>query len=105
MMSQKRGRGSFELVYAEMASMVDSIMVLVIFLMLGRAFINDRGIEAQKPDISGAPSGDQKMLLIAISPENRSSLDDQEFRTDQDGGVVKQAAIGRSPGNAMTPIG
>jgi biopolymer transport protein ExbD len=80
-----------------MVPMVDCVMVLLIFLMISSAFVNDPGIEVQKPDVSGSQLGDQNVLLIAVSADNRIYFDGQEIRTDQVAGLVKQAAIGRSP--------
>lgn len=87
----------FETTHIDMVPMVDCIMVLVIFLMISSAFVNDPGVEVQKPDVSGALSGDQTALLIAISADNRIYFDGQEIRSDQVASLVKQASIGRSP--------
>jgi biopolymer transport protein ExbD len=88
----------FETTHIDMVPMVDCIMVLLIFLMISSAFVNDPGIEVQKPDVSGAAaSADQNILLIAISADNRVFFDGQEIRIDQVGTLVKQAAIGKSP--------
>ena len=86
-----------ETTHIDMVPMVDCIMVLLIFLMISTAFVNDPGIEVQKPDVSGALAGDQNILLIAISADNRVFFDGQEIRIDQVGVLVKQAAIGKSP--------
>jgi biopolymer transport protein ExbD len=80
-----------------MVPMVDCIMVLVIFLMISSAFVNDPGVEVQKPDVSGSLSGEQNSLLIAISADNRIYFDGQEIRIDQVAGMVKQAAVGKFP--------
>ena len=80
-----------------MVPMVDCVMVLVIFLMISSAFINDPGIEVEKPDVSGSISGEQNALLIAISADNRIYFDGQEIRADQVAAVIKQAAVGRFP--------
>ena len=87
----------FETTHIDMVPMVDCIMVLLIFLMVSTAFVNDPGIEVQKPDVSGVLIGEQNTLLIAISADNRIYFDGQEIRTDQVASLVKQAAIGRSP--------
>lgn len=89
--------GQFEVTHIDMVPMVDCIMVLVIFLMISSSFVSDPGVEVQKPDVSGALSGEQNALLIAITADNRIFFDGQEIRPDQVGGVLKQAAIGRSP--------
>jgi biopolymer transport protein ExbD len=80
-----------------MVPMVDCVMVLLIFLMISTAFVNDPGIEVQKPDVSGTQMGDQNALLIAIAADNRIYFDGQEIRPDQVAPLIKQAAIGRSP--------
>jgi len=87
----------FETTHIDMVPMVDCIMVLLIFLMVSTAFVNDPGIEVQKPDVSGVLIGEQNTLLIAISADNRIYFDGQEIRTDQVASLVKQAAIGRTP--------
>ncbi len=97
MIGKNSGRNRIEATHIDMVPMVDCIMVLVIFLMISSAFINDPGIEVQKPDVSGSLSGEHSSLLIAISADNRIYFDGQEIRADQVAAVVKQAAIGRFP--------
>jgi biopolymer transport protein ExbD len=97
MIGKNIGRSRFEVTHIDMVPMVDCIMVLVIFLMISSAFVNDPGVEVQKPDVSGSLNGDQNSLLIAITADNRIYFDGQEIRADQVAGVIKQAAVGRSP--------
>ncbi len=97
MIGRRQGSHRFEATHIDMVPMVDCIMVLVIFLMVSSSFVNDPGVEVQKPDVVGALSSDQNALLIAISADNRIYFDGQEVRADQVAGLVKQAAIGRSP--------
>ena len=87
----------FETTHIDMVPMVDCIMVLLIFLMISSAFVNDPGVEVQKPDVSGTTSSDQNILLLGISSDNRIFFDGQEIRIDQVATLVKQAAIGKSP--------
>ena len=82
--------------HIDMVPMVDCIMVLVIFLMISSAFVNDPGIEVQKPDVSGTSASTQNVLLIGISADNRIYFDGQEIRIDQVAGVLRQASIGRA---------
>ena len=97
MIGRNLGQGRFENTHIDMVPMVDCVMVLLIFLMISSAFVNDPGIEVQKPDVSGSQNGDQNALLIAISAENRIYFDGQEIQLDQVARQVKQAAVGRSP--------
>jgi biopolymer transport protein ExbD len=78
--------------------------------MVSSSFVNDPGVEVQKPDVVGALSTDQNALLIAIAADNRIWFDGQEIRVDQVASVLKQAAIGRSPsvivrGDQVTDLG
>ena len=97
MIGRNQGSSHFETTHVDMVPMVDCIMVLVIFLMISSVFVNDPGIEVQKPDVSGARAGDPNALLIAISADNRIFFDGQEIHVDRVAAVVKRAAIGRTP--------
>jgi biopolymer transport protein ExbD len=98
MIERIRKTSKFETTHIDMVPMVDCIMVLLIFLMISSAFVNDPGIEVQKPEVSGAvAAADQNILLIAISADNRIFFDGQEIRVDQVSTLVKQAALGKGP--------
>ena len=97
MIGRHSGHSRFETTHIDMVPMVDCIMVLVIFLMVSSSFVNDPGVEVQKPDVSGSMTNDQSMLLLAITADNRIYFDGQEIRVDQVAAVLKQAAIGRAP--------
>jgi len=97
MIGRVRGHGRFETTHIDMVPMVDCVMVLVIFLMISSAFVNDPGVEVQKPDVRGTMTQEQNLLLVAITADNRVFFDGQEIRTDQVAAVLKQAAIGRAP--------
>jgi biopolymer transport protein ExbD len=90
------GHRRFETTHIDVVPMVDCMMVLVIFLMISSAFVNDPGVEVQKPDVVGTTNVEQVALLIAITADNRVYFDGQEIRTDQVASVLKQAALGRS---------
>ena len=97
MIGRRHGQGHFEPTHIDMVPMVDCVMVLVIFLMISSAFVNDPGVEVEKPDVSGTTTVEQNVLFLAITADNRIYFDGQEIRTDQVADVLKQAAIGRSP--------
>lgn len=97
MIGRNPGKHRFESTHIDMVPMVDCIMVLLIFLMISSSFVNDPGIEVQKPDVSGSQVSEQNSLLIAIAADNRIFFDGQQISTDQVAALVKQAAIGRSP--------
>jgi biopolymer transport protein ExbD len=97
MIGKSDGHRQFETTHIDMVPMVDCIMVLVIFLMISSAFVNDPGVEVQKPDVAGTTNTEMSALLVAITADNRIYFDGQEIRADQVASVLKQAAIGRAP--------
>lgn len=97
MIGKSAGARQFESTHIDMVPMVDCIMVLVIFLMISSAFVNDPGVEVQKPDVSGTVGSQQNALIVAITADNRVYFDGQEIRTDRVGAVLKQAAVERDP--------
>jgi biopolymer transport protein ExbD len=97
MIRRSHQRPHAEVTHIDMVPMVDCIMVLVIFLMISSAFVSEPGIEVDKPDVGGTMSSEQSVLLVAIAADNRIYFDGQEIRPEQVAGVLKQAALGRSP--------
>jgi biopolymer transport protein ExbD len=88
----------YENTHIDMTPMVDCIMVLLVFLMISSAFVQDPGIEVEKPNVAGAAApADYDALLIAISRENRIYFDGREIRVEQVSGAVRQAAFGKNP--------
>jgi len=88
----------YEGAHIDMTPMVDCVLVLLIFLMVSSAFVDDPGIEVEKPDVGGTTEmGEQNALLIAISADNRIYFDGQEIRPEQVPSLLKQAAVGRDP--------
>lgn len=86
----------FETTHIDVVPMVDCMMVLVIFLMISSTFVNEPGVEVQKPNVVGTTNVEQVALVVAITAENRIYFDGQEIRADQVATLLKQAAIGRS---------
>jgi biopolymer transport protein ExbD len=87
----------YENTHIDMTPMVDCIMVLLVFLMISSAFVQDPGIEVEKPNVVGAAPGDHDSLLIAISRENRIYFDGRELPLEQVSGAIRQAAFAKDP--------
>ncbi len=97
MIGRRASHGKFEATHIDMVPMVDCIMVLLIFLMISSSFVNDPGVEVERPDVSSVQAASQSALLIAIAPDNRIYFDGQQVPIDQIASLIKQAAIGRAP--------
>jgi biopolymer transport protein ExbD len=93
---KSEGHRRFEVTHIDVVPMVDCMMVLVIFLIVSSTFVNEPGVEVQKPDVSGTVNAEDVALLVAITADNRVYFDGQEIRVDQVASLLKQAAIGRS---------
>ena len=83
----------FESTHVDMTPLVDCVLVLLIFFMVGSVFVQDPGIDVEKPDVTGAANTDRNFLLIAISAEDRVYFDGQEIRVEQIAALVKQATF------------
>ena len=97
MLRQRYAARHYENTHIDMTPMVDCIMVLLIFLMVSSAFIDDPGIEVQKPDVGGTEVADQNALVLAISATNQVYFDGQQIRVEQIASLLRQSSIGRTP--------
>ena len=77
------GRQSERRVRIDLSPMIDCIFILLIFFIVTSVFVDDPGIEVNKPDVRGAVAMDRDALLIAISSENRIYFEGQEIPLDQ----------------------
>jgi biopolymer transport protein ExbD len=84
-----------ESIHIDVVPMVDCMLVLVIFLVVSSVFVEDPGIEVEKPDVSGTGGVTQNALLIAISADDRIFFDGQEIRVEQVATMLKQASLGQ----------
>lgn len=94
-MALRTGHRHFETIHVDMTPMVDCIMVLLVFVMVSSAFVNDPGIEVQKPDVSGGATVSTPAILIAIGADNRIFFDGQELALDEVANRLRQAAVDR----------
>lgn len=84
-----------EAIHIDVVPMVDCMLVLVIFLVVSSVFVEDPGIEVEKPDVSGTGGITQNAMLIAITADDRIFFDGQEIRLDQVATMLQQAALGQ----------
>jgi len=75
----------------DLAPMIDCIFILLIFFIVTSVFVDDPGIEVNRPDVSGESVMDHNVLLIAITEEDRIYFDGQEIREDQVAYLLQQA--------------
>lgn len=75
----------------ELAPMIDCIFILLIFFIVTSVFVDDPGIEVDRPNVSGSEIINRNAVLIAISNENRIFFDGQEIRVEEIAYRIKQA--------------
>jgi biopolymer transport protein ExbD len=74
--------------------MIDCIFILLIFFIVTSVFVEDPGIEVNRPDVRGSELMERNALLIAITADDRIYFDGQEISLDQVAPVIRQAAFG-----------
>ncbi len=95
MAAEVPSHGGHDSARIDMTPMVDCMMVLVIFLIVSSAFVQDPGVEVQKPDVRASDVAERSALLIAITADNRIYFDGQEIRLEQVSALVQKAAFGQ----------
>jgi len=93
--AEVHSHGKHESARIDMTPMVDCVLVLVIFLIVSSAFVQDPGVEVQKPDVRASDVAERNALLIAITADNRIYFDGQEIRIEQVSTLVQKAAFGQ----------
>ncbi len=74
----------------ELAPMIDCIFILLIFFIVTSVFVDDPGIEVERPNVSGSVVNNRNAVLIAISDQNRIIFDGQEIRVEEIAYRIKQ---------------
>jgi biopolymer transport protein ExbD len=58
-------------VAVDLSPMIDCIFILLIFFIVTTVFVEETGVEVNKPDIGGASALDKNSILIAVTAEGR----------------------------------
>ncbi len=83
----------YEAVSIDLAPMIDCIFILLIFFIVTSVFVEDPGIEVERPDTRGEQISDRNALLIAISDQDEIYFDGQRIRIDQVSAHLRQASF------------
>jgi biopolymer transport protein ExbD len=85
----------------DLSPMIDCIFILLIFFIVATVFVEERGVQANKPD-SAAPAAieEKRSLILQITAENEILVDDQEVALADVAGRVK-ARVGRDDETAV----
>lgn len=77
----------------DLAPMIDCVFILLIFFIVTSVFVEDPGIEVERPDTRGEAITDRNALLIAISADDGIYFDGQRIRLDQVASALSQASF------------
>lgn len=85
--------------HIDIAPMIDCVFLLLIFFIVTSVFVEDPGVEVQKPDVSGAENVNRDTLLIAITADDQIYFDGQAITLEQVAPALKRASF-----RADTPL-
>jgi biopolymer transport protein ExbD len=94
MMKSTRSDARYQAVTIDLAPMIDCVFILLIFFIVTSVFVEDPGIEVERPDSRGEAVTDRNALLIAIAADDGVYFDGQRIRVDQIAPALRQAAFG-----------
>ena len=62
---------SEEPVAIDLSSMIDCIFILLIFFIVSTVFVEETGVQVNKPDVGGASALDKNSVLLAVTSEDK----------------------------------
>lgn len=92
-MKTTANRNRYNNVAIDLAPMIDCVFILLIFFIVTSVFVDDPGIEVERPDARGDAISDRNALLIAISADDGIYFDGQRLRLDQVSSALRQASF------------
>jgi biopolymer transport protein ExbD len=83
----------YQAVAIDLAPMIDCIFILLIFFIVTSVFVEDPGVEVERPDTQGETISDRNALLIAIAADDGIYYGGQRIRLDQVASTLRQASF------------
>ena len=73
-----------------LSPMIDCIFILLIFIIVTTVFMEEQGVQVNKPDAAAASSDeDSEAVTLEITAQNKVLLDDREVGLAEVTGLVK----------------
>jgi biopolymer transport protein ExbD len=60
-----------EEVHVDLSPMIDCIFILLIFFIVSTVFVEETGVDVNKPDVGGASSLESNSILLAVTGEDK----------------------------------
>ena len=70
--------------------LIDCIFLLLIFFIVTSVFVEETGVEIQKPVAASAQSLEKKSILLALTPDGRIVYGGREVRLNELRGLVSR---------------
>tara|TARA_B100001093_G_scaffold267302_1_gene255640 strand:- start:900 stop:1304 length:405 start_codon:yes stop_codon:yes gene_type:complete len=77
-----------------LSPMIDMVFILLIFFIVTTVFVEEAGIEVQKPEVESAESLDKNSLIIAIDSNGNVYYGGNQISLGQVRGIVQSALQG-----------
>lgn len=82
-----------ESIHIDMTPMIDCIMFLLLFFLITSVFVDETGVQVNKPDIGGASRLDKDSLLFAVTADNKVVYGGKTVGVQGVGPIVKQQVL------------
>jgi biopolymer transport protein ExbD len=79
--------------HIDIAPMIDCVFLLLIFFIVTSVFVEEPGVEVEKPDVSGVENASPDALLIAITAQDTIHFDGQVIPLEQVAPALKRATF------------
>lgn len=86
-LSSSASQGSDEI---NISPLIDMVFILLIFFIVTTVFVEETGVEVDKPQASSAIALEKQSILIAVTPENKVIYGGQEIGVSGVRSVVRR---------------
>jgi biopolymer transport protein ExbD len=81
----------------DLSPMIDCIFILLIFFIVATVFVEERGLEASKPDAAAAATDEEReTLILRITADNKVLVQDEEVAMAELAGRVQSGLVDES---------
>mgnify|MGYP000713336318 CR=1 FL=1 len=75
MMKSTRSDGRYSTVTIDLAPMIDCVFILLIFFIVTTVFVEEAGVEVDKPQAAAASSGESESVVLEITDKGEVLYD------------------------------
>ncbi|HSV99988.1 MAG TPA: biopolymer transporter ExbD [Sedimentisphaerales bacterium] len=77
-------------VEVNMSPLIDCVFLLLIFFIVTTVFVEETGVEIQKPQATSAQDMDKHSIMIALTPDGRIIYDERQISLASVRGIVSR---------------